>query len=592
MRIKLAIVLWVGVVVGTQPACGADGTADVADISDVAEVFETTADTVADAVAPVPMLPDAPGLALWLEAVEWRGSEAAELTVEVEGEGDAGHWHITAPGTDEPLWRIPHPDDSDAKKLASGGLWTLAPDAVVPLDPVLLTWSPGASEAEVRLRTRGSDGAEHAVSVKVQRGQGPVSRSVTLGSNLVLHLRAEAGLNGLAPGSTVGLTRRGSAYSGEVGALWDTFVADIGERELHVKLYDGTRRYLMKPGCESTEACAEGGAAFPCVETCACQCGPVRCDCDFSAIEGDMRARVSGLLAAVVPMDSPDKADNIRIHYVYKRSLGGGSSCAENGEVDVDALTYGAMFKVATAAAHRINRDYGYMVIAALSPQNESNHPLQDGRHENSAGQPYVAGMGLSSYVDLVVRSSCNSAGNCCDADRYVATAPDSIGQLAHALIEARTYRRALGRDDEPALMPPIGIVVYLDDEQVDPFIVNDDGPPSIVTPSESFFTQLSAALSQAKPGLTPADWESDIVFVDTYPGSWGPPWFEGEGQIIHHVEPTSARVLRGDPVRAADAALVRGVEAIDGFVRVFGGPRPDWVLGEVGWSSFDGAEA
>lgn len=255
----------------------------------------------------------------------------------------------------------------------------------------------------------------------------------------------------------------------------------------------------------------------------------------------------------------------VRLHYVFKRSLGGTSSCAANGEVDVDAETYGRFIAQAVRMATRINAELGFPLIASLSPMNEANHPLQDGPRENGAGQGTVAG--FLDFRDAIAQATG------CDASRYIAARPDVLALLAEAMVRGEAARNELS--------PEVALSLYLDVEQSDPFQSADDGGLApIVTPLSRFLPRLREALA----GRAFGDRE---LWVDTYPGSWAPPWSELSG--ARHVEPGAdpPAIVRADPVFAADLAVARAIVAADDFETAFGHAIAV-ALGEVGWSTFD----
>jgi len=128
-------------------------------------------------------------------------------------------------------------------------------------------------------------------------------------------------------------------------------------------------------------------------------------------------------------------------------------------------------------------------------------------------------------------------------------------------------------------LSPQVSLSLYLDVEQVDPFQNGDDGSSApIVTPLPRFFSRLDEVIA----GRVFGDGE---LWVDTYPGSWAPPWSElGEAR---HIEPTTGAIVRADPAFAADRAVERALAAADEFEVAFGRPI-EVILGEVGWSTFD----
>ncbi|PIE20190.1 MAG: hypothetical protein CSA66_01140 [Proteobacteria bacterium] len=558
---------------------------------------DATADTAAADTSPPVPLADAPGIAVWLAEVGWRGRAAADLRVEVSV-GDQAAFSLGGSPPIPAFHRVPAPGDGGGPELVSAGTWRLEPGAVEALDPgaSLLTWQPGVDSVALTLRAWNGDQALAALPLVIERGVGEAFRVVTADdAELHLAIRARAGVAGLTPGTTAGLLR-GGGWSGPLAATWRRYLTEaVGDAPLDLKLYHGARKYLLRPGCGSDEACAEGGADYPCVETCACSCeAEGECDCDFSTLEADMRERVRSRIASAVPEDLPALRERARVHYVFKRSLGGTSSCEEHGELDVSAATYGAFFRAATAAAHRVNSELGFRAIDVLSPQNESNHPLQDGPHQGAAGHTRLGGDLGRSYRSLIEQASCNDDG-CCDPDRYIADQPDAIGQLAHALVEARGYEQAaLAAGSDAALIPRVAISLYLDDDQVDPLVTDDDGqPPPVVTPPARFFARLRDRLEQVL-GATPERdrWASELIYVDTYPGSWGEPWYQPGDHVVHHMDPVTQRIVRVDPVLAADAVFARASKAIDAYVAVFGGERPEYALGEVGWSTFDGDEA
>ena len=366
------------------------------------------------------------------------------------------------------------------------------------------------------------------------------------------------------------------------GVLADELASVTGPVVL--KHYSGTRRWFGKPGCDDDLACAADGASFPCVTSCACRCDDVVCDCAFDGLEAAMQVdalaaaeRISRGAPATRKAELDQAPERVRLHWVFKRSLGGSGNCAVVGELDVSPATWAAFFGRAVHAAAVINARVGYRLIDVLSPMNEANHPLQDGAHHNAAGQPMLGG--FISFVDLIRQASCGAQG-CCAPDRYIVPAPDVPALLAAAMAAAHDALSTI----DPAIAPRVALSLYLDTEQRDPLQLVDGVAPSIVTPVGPFMRTFGAALAgRAFPDA--------LVVVDTYPGSWGAPWFETDDGIVHHVDPTTRHVRRVDPVAAADAAIARTLAARDDIAAVTG-TAPDMLLGEVGWSTFDGDEA
>jgi len=584
----------------------ADAEVDVADVDvvDAPEVDavdtvtpdDTDADEGHDGYVDVGSpLADADGLAVWLARID-APAPIVGVWLEVEVGGD--RFPVGADPTSPPLWRVP-PASEGPPVLDTVATWSIAPGEPALLDgpPWLLARQPKTRALELTVRAYRRDDAGDALlaegTLTIRAGEGAELRQVMPAESPVrVWLRAEAGVAPLPDGLMMGALLNGNrpGLRGHV----DAFVAEAAGRPLTLKQYAGARRWLLRPGCDSDAQCAPGGESYPCVSTCACHCDADACDCDFSALEATLRAHALGAARQVYGGDAPNEAlSAARVHYVFKRSLGGTSSCDDNGEVDVDPTTYAAFFRAALEAAHRVNVSLGFPLIAAMSPQNESNHPLQDGRHRNAVGMLALGGDGVGlPYVDLIEQQSCDEDG-CCVKDRYLVEDPDSVALLAAALVAAREWELEVAAGPDAALAPVIGMSVYLDSEQVDPLATDAEGEhPSVVTPAPRFFAQLAEALA-ATPGggQDPSAWASSWIFVDTYPGSWGPPWFVTDDEVVHHFDPVAGVAMRYEAVRAADRVTERAAEATDAFEARFG-TRPRYVLGETGWATFDRDEA
>lgn len=568
-----------------------DGGAD----PDAGGQGEDTAPAPPDGLAAAP-LGGEPGLAVWARALVNEGAEPVDgLWLELEVDGV--RFPLGAAPENPPLWQIPRPGDG-APSLAEIATWSLAgrASALLAGDAWLITRAPGATWVEVRARIwRRAAGAAAGVlvadgvaTIDVGRGSSLI-RVTPDGAPVTLWLEAAAGVGGFGPSVAAGLLL-GGRPAGVADAI-DAFVDRLDGRDLHIKHYHGARPHLLRPGCDSDAQCAEGGESHPCATTCACVCDADLCDCDFSGLEATMRARALGAARAVVGADASLEA--VRIHYVFKRSLGGTTRCDESGELDVSAATYGAFFREAVAAAHRINASLGYRLIDALSPQNESNHPLQDGSHRDGAGGLALGGEGIGvTYAEAIERQSCLN-GRCCPADRYIVADPDVPALLAAALVSGGSYLADAAAGPDGALAPEIGASLYLDVERTDPIGVDAAGAhPPIVTPVPRFLDALAAALEATPAGGSAAtDFASDLIFVDTYPGSWAPPWFTTEDELVQHFDPASGLAMRYEAVAAADRVMGRARAAADAFEVRFGA-RPRYLLGEVGWSTFDRDEA
>jgi len=473
----------------------------------------------------------------------------------------------------EPTYHVVASPEDAAPGAVHRSPFELGPGERVDLmPPVLLARVPGATALDLGLTLVTDAGRDTGLGpelVTVRPG-GP-SRLVVTRGDVTLVIEARAGIEPLDPAARLGLTLDGSLAPSELATR-------VGGA-LVLKHYAGLRRWLLRPGCDSDLACAVGGASYPCVSTCACRCEDT-CDCDFAGLEVDMQTQALAAAHRIVGADAPlAELGRVRLHWVFKRSLGGTSNCDGAGELDVTPRTYGAFFAAATRAASAINLRAGFRLIDVLSPMNEANHPLQDGAHHNAAGQPTVAG--LLTFVDLIAQASC-AGDRCCAPDRYIVPSPDVVAILAEALGKSEEVLAAL---PDRALAPEVALSLYLDVEQVDPFQRDGAGAlPSIVSPLPVFFAELAQALaSRAFP--------DGLLVVDTYPGSWGAPWFETPDRIVHHMDPTTERLVRVEPVAAADAAVTRALKAADDFRERFAA-SPSVLLGEVGWSTFDGDEA
>ena len=569
----------------------ADGPADLPDgadtqvPSDVAdpEVADTeVADTevidtdVIDS-AEVAVLSADPGLGAHLVAISLAAGAPAPVSFSIHVTADELAFELA----DGPsLYTIPSPADGTPKSSASTPPFMLIPGERRTLTPArLLLWSPTLTDASIALDVRGDTATAFAADLHLAAGT-PTLVELTHGP-LTLTIATRSGAPALDPETRIGLTLDGSLVAADL--------ADRVAGPIAIKHYAGARRWLLRPACDSDEACAEGGPSYPCATHCACVCdSPSDCDCDFAALESTMQTEALATARRLLglPLDSPDTAlSRARIHWVFKRSLGGSGNCAASGELDVTPATYAVFFARSSQAALAINTRLGFRLIDVLSPMNEANHPLQDGAHVNAAGQPTVGG--FASFVDLIAQSSCNADG-CCQSDRYIVPDPDVPALAAAALAAANTALR----DADPALAPHPALSLYLDTEQRDPLqTAADETHPSIVTPVSSFMATFAARV--AALDLPPSDLGDliDLIVVDTYPGSWGAPWFETPDGIVHHLDPATHRIVRVDPVAAADAAIARAMTAADDVASIVG-RRPRVLLGEVGWSTFDGDEA
>jgi len=505
----------------------------------------------------VPEVDSAPahGLALWLTGIE---SDVARVLV-IELEADAVRFEIGA----APTYRVMPAADSEAVVLRRTP-FALAAGVPQAIPPRLVAWVPDVPTLDVHVRVLEGDAAL---------------------VDTILHVDASSPLTLVDHGVTLTFTRRvdPAPWPAErlvgmhlEGTLAASALADRVGGTLALKVYAGTRRWLVRPDCDSDAQCASDGASRPCVTTCACRCDADACDCDFSGLESSMEAaalanarRITGTTAGT-PEDAAALA-RVRLHWVFKRSLGGSSRCAENGELDVTPTTFARFFAAALHAAIAIDRRLGYPLIDIVSPMNEANHPLQDGAHVNAAGQSTLGG--FLSFVDAIHQASC-SGSDCCAADRYIVSMPDVPALLTAALQAGQRALDAAG----PGVAPRIGLSLYLDTEQVDP--LQGDPAPSIVTPVSPFMRSLGSI-------------DGDLVLVvDTYPGSWGAPWYESDDRVVHHMDPELARVVRVDPVIAADDAVARALAAAADVTAATGREPADVILGEVGWSTFDGDEA
>jgi len=538
---------------------------ETADGDDAAlEVADADADVVDSEVA---RLDDTPGVGAHLVAVALAPDAPAPVSFVIDVEADGLAFTTGAAPT---FWHIPAPEDG-APKAPVTTPWTLAPGERLALDPPrLIVWTPGATALTMILAAR--DGEATIARGTITLAAGAPADPVVAGGGLTLVIAARTGATPLGRDARVGLTLDGALAT-----------ADVAERvagPIVIKHYAGARRWLLRPGCDSDLACAPGGASHPCVSTCACTCDERACDCDFTALEAAMQEQA--LAAARRVLGVADGADpstltRARVHWVWKRSLGGTASCDVSGELDASPETWGRFFAAATRAAIVINTRLGFRLIDVMSPMNEVNHPLQDGAHENSAGQPTVGG--IVSFVDAIAQPSC-AAGRCCAPDRYIVTSPDVPALAASAMAAAH---EVLAATPSP-LAPAVALSLYLDVEQVDPLQVDAAGAaPSIVTPVAPFMRAFADALA-GRP------FPDELIVVDTYPGSWGAPWFETADGIVHHMDPASRRVVRVDPIAAADAAIERARRAADDVASVIE-RRPEVLLGEVGWSTFDGDE-
>lgn len=543
-------------------ACADSSSSDAPDAADTDDV-----------VAPEVLGPGH-GLVVELVSLELPADANGPVSVTFEVEADG---LTSAIGAGPAFYRVPAPDDATKdKQLVSQAPFTLAPDQRLTFDPPrLVAFAPGAESLALRVEARDAAGATTRDTIvftpelsPTRVLEGPVR------STWQAHRPNPSGTSSDRRGLRIGLTASNPIPPAD---LIDRLPDDA---TIALKVYAGARRWLLRPGCESDEACAAGGANHPCVSTCACHCRADACDCDFSGLAADMEATAHAAAQKADP-----EGLRARLHWVFKRSLGGTGNCDAYGELDVDAETYGRFFAAATAAALDINTRAGFRLIDVLSPMNEANHPLQDGAHVNAAGQPSIGG--FLSFVDAIRQASC-SAGRCCAVDRYIVAAPDVTALTAASMAAAQAVlddARARDAATTSAFAPDIALSLYLDTDQVDPLQTDGDGhAPAIVTPVAAFSQALVTALDGAP-------WPRDLVVVDTYPGSWGAPWFETADRIVHHMDPTTQRITRVDPVAAADAAIERAIAARDAFATASGAPARV-LLGEVGWSTFDGDEA
>lgn len=529
---------------------------EVEDTSEVVDAIEVDAD-------PLP-LEDAPGIGVALVSIELDPSAPGPLSFVVDVQADDLGFTI---GEGPSFHRIPAPGDVTPRSRAGEAPWSLTPGERRVLDrPRLVAWAPGVAALDVAMSARSGELTLFSETRRIAPGTPSLLR--IHGADITLELVARTGLPALPPDTRIGLTLDGTLAQADLAAR----VAG----PLAVKHYAGARRWLLRPGCDSDAQCAEGGASFPCVSRCACACDEVTCDCDFSELEAVMQSEALATARALVG-DDPAQLPRSRVHWVFKRSLGGTASCDRSGELDVSPATWRRFFSHATAAAIAINTRLGFRLIDILSPMNEANHPLQDGAHRNGAGQATLGG--ILPFAEVIHRTTC-SAARCCAPDRYIVDDPDVPALSAAAMAGAMEV--LAGAD--PTLAPEVALSLYLDVEQVDPLQLDAAGArPSIVTPVRTFMTELLAALGGAP-------FPDALLVADTYPGSWGAPWFETEDGIVHHMDPASRRIVRVDPVAAADAAIARALAAADDFAAVVG-RRPRVLLGEVGWSTFDGDE-
>lgn len=500
------------------------------------------ADSIEDTTPDSGPLPDDPGLVLWLMSSTVTAEPPPVLEVYAGTELVARLEAATHPG-----FALSQPD---AEGQVQRGPYLGAKARPFPLagsfsHPILLAWAKGHDSLEVRLL-----GSEHTL----QFTAGAADQQVLDTEQGRLVILAQAG-TASASRPMVGLTF-GEDLSGrdDVKAL----VSD--ERPTLLKVYHGSRPFLLVPGCTTDSACAPDGPKYPCVSGCACHCDDTSCDCDWSNLEDNIRSRAISTARRWV---GDGDLSQVRLHYVFKRSLGGTSSCDANGEVDVDAETYGRFFAQAVKMATRLNAELGFPLIASLSPMNEANHPLQDGPQENGVGQGTAAG--FLDFRDAISQTTG------CPTDRYIAEDPEVLAMLAEAMVRGEAARSELS--------PEVALSLYLDVEQTDPFQTADDGGPApVVTPLPRYFAGLSAALA----GRVFGDRE---LWVDTYPASWAPPWSEVGG--ARHIDPETGGIFRAEPTFAADRAVERALVAADDFEDTFGS-AVDVVLGEVGWSTFD----
>jgi hypothetical protein len=470
-----------------------------------------------------------------------------------------------------------------APKSARPRAWTLSAGSHPA--PQLVAWEADRRTLAVAACIVDRDPAHTWTSSPLTIGVGlatirPLVATRDDGARLAIRLEAQPATPLAGPG-VVGLTLDGASSI----ALHGAELAPVrAGRVLRLKVYQGARRYLVRPGCESQAACAPGGAAYPCVTTCACDASAS--SCDFAGLEAAMRDRALGVVSRVLgrPALLSELAD-FRIHYVFKRSFGGSAACDENGEIAASPETWSAFFEAVMHAAHAVNVAAGAPVIDLVSPMNEANHPLQDGAHENAAGQSALGG--LRDLGELAASAGCGGT-LCCALDRYVARDADLIALTAAALAGADKARAAwVAAGDDPALFPAPALSLFMDDELADPFLRDGRGAaPAIITPPATFIAALGEAVAPGVP--VPA------LALDTYPGSWGAPWYDGDtpdsGFVLHY-DAALGSVVRADPVAAADLALTKVQAATDAAHRAFG-QRPDAFLGEVGWSVFDLDEA
>ncbi len=565
---------------GTDSASPVDGVEQDGDSDDISELPEQLEDWVDPAPLDATPLGDGRGVAVWVTrviqapgppgVVEGRTVEEDVVGPPTDTDADAGSdAGPTAPGQllgtalldevpafvayrstpdgveDHPFDVAKGPRPGSDFKPDAPRLVVFAPDhdaAVV----VLLPW-PGSGSSQPYI-------PERAASSLVSAGS--PSRFGLYRDGLIVELLAQTGVADAT--SFVGLTLGPS-----VAARPDVASLVASRRPIVLKVYHGARPFLLRPDCISGESCAPGGDHHPCVSGCACVCNDVSCDCEWTGLESQMKGRALDMARRWVGPDGD--LSLVRLHYVFKRSLGGTSSCDQNGEVDVSAETYGRFFASAVEAATRVNTELGFPLIHTVSPMNEANHPLQDGPQVNGAGQGTAAG--FLDFREAIVQATG------CAADRYVADRPDVLAMLADALVRGEAARQ------DNVLAPEVAMSLYLDVEQTDPFQVGDDGEPaSVVTPLPTFLPDLHEHLAGRVFG-------DDAIWVDTYPGSWAPPWSELGG--ARHIDPQSGDLVRADPRFAAESAVARALTAADDFAAVFG-RKVNVALGEVGWSTFD----
>lgn len=524
-------------------ACGDDAARTDATARDTSDTLETN-----EVVVPS-------GVAVWLTSI--RVAEGSPRRVVIQLDADGLQFEVGA----APTYRVV-PREGEAEQLRRTPL-SLVPGERRELGPVLVAWVPKVPETAVAVRVIEDD----VVLLDERVTFGATSPMTVASDGIELGFTTAIDLPPPPEHRTIGLHIDG-AYPFD-----EALSQPIG-----VKVYAGARRWLLKPGCDSDAQCAEGGESFPCVSTCACECNDTGCDCDFSGLEAYMEQTALAAMRRVTGELGSDReaAQRVRIHWVFKRSLGGSTQCDVNGELDVSPETYGRFFEAAVVAAANIDTRLDAPLIHIVSPMNEANHPLQDGAHVNAAGQPTIGG--FLSFVDAIVQTSC-AGGHCCAPDRYIVAAPDVPALLREALLRGAARAELL----DSGRVPHIGLSVYLDADQVDPLQLDEDGDaPPIVTPAGQFFEALAARDGSVLPSA---------LVVDTYPGSWGAPWFETPDRIVHHMDPSSARIVRVDPVWAADQALERAFAAGDAYAAAFATRAPYLMLGEVGWSTFDGDE-